>query len=62
MQIVYLSNWMLLNLMYKTLFVINKTNLQMKCTLQEKIINMDYNLQINEFPEDEKIFALFPKE
>ena len=48
--------------MYKTLFVINKTNLQMKGTLQEKIINMDYNLQINEFPEDEKIFALFPKE
>ena len=48
--------------MYKTLFVINKTNLQMKCTLQEKIINMDYNLQINEFPEDEKSFALFPKE
>ena len=48
--------------MYKTLFVINKTNLQMKCTLQEKKLEMDYNLQINEFPDDEKTFVFSPKE
>ena len=40
----------------------NKTNLQIKYIIQEKKLEMDYNLQINEFPEDEKIFALSPKE
>ena len=48
--------------MYKVLFVMNKTNLQIKYRIQEKKLEMDYNLQINEFPDDEKTFVFSPKE
>lgn len=40
----------------------NKTNLQIKYRIQEKKLEMDYNLQINEFPDDEKTFVFSPKE
>ena len=40
----------------------NKTNLQIKYIIQEKKLEMDYNLQINEFTDDEKTFVFSPKE